>query len=296
LDDAAMILMFGVTGRIGRWLPAMLRDRGVRVRAVVRDPAAARELLGPGLAEADLFQGDATDPASWREALDGIERVYVGLSTGRTSDEVALLDAVATAGVPGVVKISGLGAAADCVIPMGLEHYKIERHMDALGLAGTSLRPSLMMHNLLGEAQNAIRAGRLPSTAGDHRIAWIHARDVAAVAAVALTESGHGGKAYDLTGPEALTYDDLAQRLSDALGHPVAYEPISDEEYGRELLAEGFDPWAAEHLVTMYRDAVRAGYFDVVTDAVPSLTGVPAATFDEWVQENIEVLAPRAAT
>ena len=290
------ILMFGVTGRIGRWLPAMLRDRGVRVRAVVRNPAAADELLGLGLAEVELFQGDATDATSWRRALTDIDGVYVGLSTGRTSDEVPLLEAIAAAGISRVVKISGLGAAADCVIPMGLEHYKIERRMDALGLSGTSLRPSLMMHNLLGEAQNAIRSGRLPSAAGDHRISWIHAPDVAAVAAVALTEPGHGGKAYDLTGPEALTYDKLAQRLSDALGHPVAHEPISDEEYGRELLAGGFDPWAVEHLVTMYRDAVRTGYFDVVTDAVPTLTGAPATTFDQWVQGNIDVLAPRVST
>ena len=287
-----MVLMFGITGRIGRWLPEMLRERGVPVRAVVRDPAAARELLGPGLAEAELVQGDATDSASWQAAVDGVDRVYIGLSTGRTSDEVPLLETIAAAGVSGVLKISGLGAAPDCIIPMGLEHYKVEQHMDALGLAATSLRPSLMMHNLIGESQNAIRSGRLPSAAGHHRIGWVHARDVAAVAAVVLTEPGHEGKAYDLTGPDALTYDDLAQTLSDTLGQPVVHKPISDDEYGRELLAQGFEPWAVEHLVTMYREAVRTDYFDIVTDTVPSLTEAPATTFKEWVQANIEVLAP----
>jgi uncharacterized protein YbjT (DUF2867 family) len=206
------------------------------------------------------------------------------------------MEAIAAAGISRVVKISGLGSTPDCVISMGRDHYSIERHMDALGLQATAVRPSLMMHNLLGEADSAIRQGRLPSAAGEHRISWVHARDVAAVAATALSEPGHDGKAYDVTGPDALTYRDLAQTFSQVLGYPVTYEPISDEAYAQDLLDAGYGPWAVEHLVAMYRDAVRTGYFDVVTDTVMSVTGTPATPFAQWVGENAELFSPQVVT
>ena len=95
----------------------------------------------------------------------------------------------------------------------------------------------MMMFNVIGESQAAIRDGRIHSTAEDRRLSWVHPWDVAAVAAVALTAPGNEGKTYDITGPESLSFDDLAERLGRVLGQPVTYERISDEEY-RLRLAE----------------------------------------------------------
>jgi len=283
-----MILMFGVTGRIGRWMPLMLHERGEQVRAVVRYPAAAREILGQGASNLEFIQADATKPELWGRALAGVDRVYLALSTGNTRDEIAVVDAIATSGCSRIVKVSGLGAAPDCTIPMGREHYLVEQHIEQAGLQQTALRPSLMMPNLLGESRAAIQTGRLPSAAGNGRISWVHARDVAAVAVAALTQSGHEGQAYDVTGPEALTYHDLARILTSLLGRTVIYCPITDDEYARQLREGGFPETAVEHLIAMYRNAVRTGYFDTITDVVPSITGAPARTFGQWVQENAE--------
>lgn len=153
----------------------------------------------------------------------------------------------------------------------------------------------MMMFNVIGESQAAIRDGRIHSTAEDRRLSWVHPWDVAAVAAVALTAPGNEGKTYDITGPESLSFDDLAERLGRVLGQHVTYERISDEEYRRRLNERGFTDYEVEHLVSRYRDALPTGYFDIVSDAVPALTDAAGTPFDEWVHENKELLSRGAA-
>ena len=137
-----------------------------------------------------------------------------------------------------MVKISGLGAAPDCVIQTGLEHDQVERLANGLVLVCTFLRPSMMMFNLAAESQADTRDGRIHSTAEDGRLSWGHPLDVAAVAAVALTEPGPESKTYHITGSESLSFDDLAERRGRLLMAAIGSHPNQPEAGRDRFLAQ----------------------------------------------------------
>ena len=117
----------------------------------------------------------------------------------------------------------------------------------------------------------------------------VDTRDVAAVAAVVLTEPGHENAHYDVTGPEALSYADVAAKLSTAMGRPITYVAAPDDAVRQALLGAGLNEWFANALVGLYQDYRRSGtdgYAAQVTDSVAQLTGRPARSLDDLVSEN----------
>jgi uncharacterized protein YbjT (DUF2867 family) len=285
-------LVTGATGNVGSRVVRALRERGMSARAFVRDAARAAERLGSGV---ELALGDFADAESVRRALDGVDVVFLacGNQPSQAELESTAIEACAAAGVRRIVKLSAFGAEIGSPLAFWDMQGRAERSLRESGVPAVVLRPTNYMTNLLGAA-DAIRAtGKLFIPAGDARLAMIDPADVAAAAVVTLTADGHEGATYTLTGPESITYADVARELSHATGRPIEYVDVPDEAARQGLLAAGMPPWLAEQLVILF-GLVRAGGMDRPTDAVRALTGRAPRTFAQFAREHAAFFAASA--
>jgi uncharacterized protein YbjT (DUF2867 family) len=285
------MLLIGATGKIGQHLVPALTAAGERPTVLARNPDAARATLGDGV---DYLAGDLRDAGSLDAALAGHDVVY--LANGQTDDQVALetaaIDAAVRAGVRRLVKISALGAQAGperATSVFGRWHARIEQHLASTPLAATVLRPNIFTANLLGSA-GQIAQGQLFSTTGDGATAWIDPADIAAVAAAALLDDKHAGQTYEITGPEAITHDELADRLSTVLGHPVQHLRIADADFRAALEGFGMPQWTVDAYVELDA-AIRDGAAGTVSPDVPTVLGRPAGTVTAFLRSHAGAFA-----
>jgi uncharacterized protein YbjT (DUF2867 family) len=262
-----------------------LRARDQNVRALIHNPDHAARVDGRAV---QVVSADFADPSSLRTALDGVDAVF--LSCGNVPDQVeyecTVIDEAKKAGVQRIVKLSARGAAIGSRVAYWDWHGVIERHLEASGIPWVMLRPSFMMTNLLAAADQVRDQGMLFAPAADARIAMIDPRDVAAAAAVALTTDGHEGNAYVLTGPDAITYQQVAQTLSTVTGRAVGFVDIPSEATFAALVDAGLPPFAAQQVVTVFGE-LRAGVQRQTTNTVQALTGRPARSFAAFAREYV---------
>lgn len=282
-----MILVIGPRSKIGSALVDQLVEQSKDVRALVRSGESA------GFpSRVEVIEGDLADRASLTSAMAGVERVF--LLCGPREDEVALnrnaVDAAADAGVQLLVRSSILGADPESPSRFIRDHGLCDAYLRASRLGHAIVRPNMFMQNV---PENTIPSigpdGVFYANAGEARISMVDTRDVAAVAAVLLTQGDHNGQMVDVTGPEALSYHDVASKLSAALGKPVSYVAASDEAVRQALSGFGIRGWMANGLVELFADYRRSGddgYTARVTDAVARLTGRPARSLDQLLTEQ----------
>ena len=184
--------------------------------------------------------------------------------------EVAAIDACRTAGVRRLVKISAKGAQIGSPVPFWDQHARIENHLWASGLAAVVLRPSTYTSNLLASAGAVAATGRLFAPAGSAPIAFVDPRDVASVAVAALLDPAHDGRTHTLTGPQALTFAQVADRWSATIGKPVEYVDIPDEAARASMLGLGLPPWIVDGIIAVFGQ-LRHGAASAVTDQVPRI-------------------------
>ena len=270
-----MILVFGATGTIGEELLSILSRDGVPAVAVTRGPAP--EQARPGIR---WVQADLSAPASIEEVLSGVRSMF--LLTGNHPDmarlQITAIDAGARAGVEHVVKLSALGASDHSRLPIGRAHYEAEAALIASGMRWTILRPHVFMQNLLAQAAGIVREGRIVGASGDGRIPFIDTRDIAECAAVALTRSGHDEQKYILTGPEALSYYDIARILTEVIGRPVEYHDRFDEGRDRNTLAA---------------HQRAGGKTAMVHDSVRRILGRDPRSFAEFARDYADFFRPK---
>lgn len=283
------MLLFGATGKIGQYLVPALTAAGARPTLFVRDVDRARTRFGDAV---DYLPGDLHDPTAVKTALAGQDVVF--LANGQTDDQVALetaaIDAASAAGVRRIVKISALGAQHEAGSNVFARwHHEIEARLSAAPLAGTVLRPNIFAANLLGSAPQ-IAAGQLFSTTEDGRTAWVHPRDIAELAAAALMDDAHAGREYEVTGPEALSHDELAERLGAGIGRPVQHIRIDDDSFRAALQSAGLPGWVVDAFVEMNARTVRGGQAGAVSSDLPTVLGRPATSIDTWIEEHAAAL------
>jgi uncharacterized protein YbjT (DUF2867 family) len=277
------ILVTGATGTVGSSLMSALSTQGQTVRAFIHHPAGAKQLSGSG---AQIALGDFADPASVRAALHGVDTVF--LACGNIPEQVeyecAVIDEAKESGVQRVVKLSARGAATGSPAAYWDWHGLIERHLQSSGIPSVVLRPSFLMTNLLGAAEQVRQQGMLFAPAAGARISMIDPRDVAAVAAVALTADGHDGNTYVLTGPEAISYQQVAQDLSVATNRSVGFVDIPPQVATAALIDAGLPPFAARQVVTVFGE-LRAGVQAETTGTVEAVIGRPARSFAAFARD-----------
>jgi len=285
-----MIVVTGATGHIGNELVRLLSEKNVSVRALTRNPRRARPMRG-----VDWTKGDLADADSLRDLFRGASRMF--LLTSNSEDmrilQVNAIAAARAAGVGHVVKGSALGASDHSKSPIGRAHYDVEKALQESGIAWTILRPHVFMQNFLDIAPTIAREGRIRSASGDGKIPFIDARDIAAVAAAALTAPGHEGKKYVLTGPEALGYGDVARIIGKAVGRPVEYVAESPEEARERLVRAGAPLWAIDSMLALSAYQRAGGPTAEISKTVEEILGRPPRTFARFVQDYASVFRVR---
>jgi uncharacterized protein YbjT (DUF2867 family) len=261
----------------------LLHAAAVPVRALLRNPQKRFDLEGPGV---DIVWGDFDKPETLEAALEGIEKVFLLSSPDPRQVELQgnLIEIAQRRSVRHIVKLSALGAAVDSPVAFGRWHAATERQIEESGIPWTHLRPHYSMQNLFVYAQSIALKGVFHAPAGEGRIAMVDARDVAAVAAAVLTSPGHEGRAYELTGPEALSLHDVAATLTEVIGKKVTYEPVSAEQALTEALDAGAPEWFAEAMVSLY-GVYAAGHGAHVTELVSVLSGRAPRSFAQFARE-----------
>jgi uncharacterized protein YbjT (DUF2867 family) len=283
-----MKLVIGGTGTVGGEVLRQLAASGTPVRALVRTQARAEKLHG---GPDEVVVADLTDRGSLGPALDGVDGVFLATpgAPGQQDLEQNLLDAVTAADTPPhVVKLAALGYDAvppEQGIRFGASHARVVQRIRELGLPHTVLAPSGFMVNFLGSATTVRENHALYGSAGDGAVSWIDPVDIGAVAVHVLTSDGHDGASYALTGPELLSFGQVAERLSAGLGRDVRYVDLSAESYGQALRSAGVDEWTATALVELH-EVYRAHQAEVVTDDVRALTGRSPSSFDAWLERH----------
>lgn len=276
------ILVMGATGNVGSRITSRLAARGEGVRAFVR---RGEQAAFP--ANVTIAQGDYDDVASVRAALEGIDRVYL-LAAGAelARHEATVIDAAVAAGVAHVVKHSVAGAPWEASsIPRW--HRAGEKALERSGLAWTFLRPASFASNALGWAGSIRAKGTVYGALGECALPVIDPDDIADVAVQVLTSKGHEGKAYELSGPEALTSVQQVAALGTALGRTLAYVDVSDAAARDGMLSSGMPAaWvdAMLELVAMLRSLGRVE----PTDGVQTVLGRPPRSFAAWAATHVE--------
>lgn len=276
-----MILVTGATGRVGYRLMEALADARADATAMVRVAARAADL--PGSPHHVVASLDDPPPA---DVLAKFDRIFL-LSPANEEQatlETVFTDALVAAGhQPYIVKIAADGFQdPGCDVRFMRSHRQVARHLDATGLPVTYLAPSMYVENLVSAAAAIRDDAAIFAPAGQGRVGFVAARDVGAVAARVLTSQDHDGMTYVLTGPQALGYADVAERISGVFAREVEYVDQSPERARESMLAAGMDAWQAEGMLE-YFEWIRNGGAETVTTTVRDLTGDDPRSIEDWL-------------
>ncbi|WP_214405603.1 SDR family oxidoreductase [Pseudonocardia lacus] len=270
------ILVSGATGSTGSALVGELLARGAPVTAMVRNGSST---VPEGVRTA---VADFDDPAAVAAALRGVRAAYLVTPSSERAQEQQerFAEAAADAGVEHLVVLSQYAAVTDSPVRFLRYHAAVERRVRELGIGYTFLRPNLYFQGLFAMADMIREQGRMVAPIGDARVSAVDVRDIAAVAAVALTEPGHVGRSYEITGPAAVTHGEIAGAVSGAVRRPVEFVDVPPEAFAAAL--RGVLPdWQVDGLLEDYAHYAR-GEAARVHPTVAEVTGRPArdvATF-----------------
>jgi uncharacterized protein YbjT (DUF2867 family) len=264
------ILVTGATGNTGSPLVELLIRRGTPARVMVRRQAAAARFEA---APVQVAVADFDDADSLAAAVAGVGRAYLVTPSSEQAQaqQVRFAELAVAAGVEQVVVLSQLGAEEASPVRFLRWHAAVERRIRELGIGFTFLRPNLYFQGLLAFAPSIATEGRFFAPIGDARVSAVDVRDIAAVAAVALTEPGHAGRIYTITGPAAITHAEIAEAISTALGRQITFIDAPAEVFA-ERLREVLPPWQVGGLLEDYAHYAR-GEAAAVYPTVAEVTG-----------------------
>ena len=295
-----MILVTGATGLNGTALVRKLSAKGVPLRALVRNAAKAAEIAA--LPNVEIAIADMAKPETLPAALAGVDRAMLNSSADPAMVEVQsnFIAAAAKAGVRHVVKLSGIMPELDSPFRFARMHGEIEKRLEASGMAFTHLRAGEFMPSYFRQVPMILAKGALFLPMENQRIASIDIGDLAEIAALVLTNPGHEGKIYPLTGPEALTMTEVAERLSAATGKTIKYINVPPEDVRKAQLAAGVPPYIADALAELFAER-RKGKESQVWPIAQTLLGRRPTSFAEFAARNAAIFrgeqpAPRLLT
>ena len=278
-----MFLIIGANGSIGSQLVKQLTSSGEKVRVLVRDKQKAEKSFGKSV---DVVTGDIGDPASLDRAFQGVARAFVLTSGDAIPSEKHAFAAAKKAGVNHIVKLSTAGAQKGSPIRLASMHGESEEALKASGVPFTVLQPTFFTSNLLGSAGTIKGEGKLYGAFKTGRLPVIDPEDIAATAAAVLKNpTGHEGKTLYLTGPEAVTHGQIAEKLGKALGKSVSYVDLPASAVVESIKKSGAPSWYAEDFGKM-SEWFASDQAATVSDAVEKIAGRKPRTVDAWIADN----------
>jgi uncharacterized protein YbjT (DUF2867 family) len=276
-------LITGATGNIGSLVVERLIARGARPRVFARDPEKARKRFGD---KVDVAVGDLADEAALKAALGGIDALFL-VNSGHDLDvrDALAAKAAKALGVRHLVKLSSYDATEQN-IGTGVWHARGEAAIRASGITFTFVQPSGFMSNALYWARSIKADGVVRTATGDGKIPFIHGDDIADVATEALTTRKYDGVGLPITGPEALSYAEMTERIGAAIERKLTFQTMSDDEARKQQIAWNAPPELVEARISIFR-AIREGRLATVTGTVENVLGRRALTFARWVEQNV---------
>jgi uncharacterized protein YbjT (DUF2867 family) len=292
-----MVLITGASGNSGIALIRCLRHSGLTMRAMVRRP---QDFLRETLPGVEFVNADFDDFISLRSALSGIRGAFLVTNSSEDVEEQQLrfVRAAQAAGVRHIVYLSQLHASRESPVRFLRYHAVVEDAIVASGIAFTHLRPNLFMQGLLSSRSSIAGDGRFYAPAGNARVSIVDLRDIADVAAAALSDRRHEGRIYDITGPESLTHTDIAGRLSEALNRDVTFVDVPEASWRDVLLnSPGVPKWQADGLIEDYAH-YRRGEAAAISGTVEEVTGHRARSFTDFARDYLQAFRsePNAST
>ena len=275
-----MILITGASGNVGSEVLKQALAVGLKIRATFQSPDKAAK--APAGMEGVIM--DYAKPDTIRPALHGVEKIFLVGPPVRDlpAMEANFIKEVRAAGPKHIVKLSALGGR-ESMFPSGHRHS--EENIEASGLPYTFLRPNAFMQNLVNYNAGTIRShNAFYGCQGNGAVSVVDIRDIAAVAVMVLAATGHEGKSYALTGGEALTNEQVAEKISRVAGRKISYVDLPPAEFKKAILSTGTPEWSADALLDLQR-LYREGKASLLTDDVERLTGRKPITFDQFAHD-----------
>jgi uncharacterized protein YbjT (DUF2867 family) len=288
MAHSGRILITGATGNVGSAVFDNLANSDVDLRVLTRDESKARSLRNRGV---EAVVGDFLEPETLGPALEGVSTVFLAtpIHPEQVPQATNVIEAAKESGNdPRIVRLSVHQVSREAPTRISRQHAEIEDELRSSGLPYTLLRPQSYMQNTLATARTVASQGRIYQPFEHGRLGMIDARDVGEAAAIVLTEEGHEGRAYTLTGPAAISFRDVAGALSEVLGKEVSYFSIPLEKAREAMLGMGIPEWKADAL-NEYARAHSEGYSDWTTEDFEQLTGHRATSYSKFASDFEQV-------
>jgi uncharacterized protein YbjT (DUF2867 family) len=281
------ILITGATGTVGSEVVKQLSAKGenIIVKAAAR---SATDNTFENLNRVQVVQLDYDKPDSLAVALKGVDKLF--LLTPFQSNMVDLTSNLVSeakkAKVKYIAKQSVMGADAEPGITPGRLHRQAEKIIEESGIPFTFLRPNFFMQNFVNYYSNLIRSqGAFYMPAGDAKVSFVDVRDIAAVAVKSLiNDNQQKGRAYNITGGEALTYGQAAEILSKAVGKKINYVNVTDQDARKGMKDMSMDEWTIKSMIELF-EITRAGYVSEISPIVEQVTGNKPITFSQFAKD-----------
>lgn len=282
-----MILVTGATGKTGGAVAKELAAHNIPVRVLVRnaDKAAALKELG-----VEIAVGDMADKAAVSEALKGIDKAVLIMANGeqQLTIENQFTDCAVAAGVKHLVKLSSMESEPGTTKPIPAMHVASEEHIRASGLNWTMVRPTFFTQNFLSAAKSIKENDEINLALGNAVVAPTDIRDVAEVMRVVLTDDAHLNKSYDVTGPEALSLAQAAEKFSSVLGREVRYVPQSVEDFRKVLTHVGLPEWRVNAVCDEFRLLSEKASMHT-TDTIQQILGRAPTSVEQFAKDHIAI-------
>lgn len=281
-----MILLTGITGNIGSATARALLAKGVRFRALVRDPGKAAAWAERGV---ELVQGDLENPASVRRALAGVDRALLVMPNGEFQEraELSFIRTAREAGLPWILKLSSPEAVRGTTSPIPLAHIAAEDAIMASGMNWTFVRPSFYMQNFRGSVKAARATGKLSMPMGDGTIAVTDNNDAGEFIAHLFTDpdsARHYGQCYDITGPDpVLSFHDVAKAIGEAIGQPVVYESCDPKAFQEAIRPFHRNQWHSDAVARLFAEIADGRTPGHRTDTFERIMGRPGRSLREYL-------------
>lgn len=280
-----MILVCSATGKVSSELIKFLRAANAPFKAATRDVDRAQKTLGENIALVKLDYDDAT---TFEAALKDADKLFIlhpQDKPGRIVELKAFVDAAATAGVKQAVVMSALGANLRENDGM----YQLEKHVKASGITHTALRPNWFMQNFsTTDLRDIKERGEVKMAADDQKVRFIDTRDIAEVAAKILLDGGHVGKAYTLSGPEALSYTEAAELISTVVGYPITHKKLNADDELKQMENRHVPQEFIDFMAWLYDD-IQSGYAAQPSIDVGLVLDRPPRMFQNFVRDYADV-------